>query len=590
MSPTRPHIDRVLSRGGSTGSDRAKAARADAPRTLGDTVIDFSSLPLPRAVSCALAEAFWSHAGARAVPTVRTYWHHLRIFARFVVKTRAVQDLSDLGTDLLLRYIEWLNKQHSDDGEPWSKGTRYSTYTTLRTMLQWLLRCRPGVLVDIEFPVNPFPWKNRDVRRVDKLSAQDLKAILKACERDITDSRALRHEADKEIAVSRANATDSIRTSRGDLLRFIDEHYGGIMPSWTVIHSRGHCPLQQALIRHGYSRRVERCLYPCAEGLFAYYLAILIQSAGNPEPLADLTVDCLQSIPLLDDRELLVWKKARAGAPQRRSFRSTDPFEPPALIREIMQWTRRLRPHASESDRSRLFLYKGQGGVRALSFSMIQLLYPAFVARHQLPAFTFATIRPSVLTAFYRASGDLRQVKAIANHAHLSTTVGYVEGAEVEVQNRMRIAALQSAFVGHIRHPQLHKRVDGVRHRRLPASPPRLAPGRGAVVSMFGFNCKDAFSGVAPGTRRGELCTNFLGCFTCPNAVITADAPSIARLLQARDHLRAASGYMHPARWQVIYASQLLILEEDILTRFSARELAAAEPLRGTLPPLPELR
>jgi hypothetical protein len=558
---------------------------------LGDTVIDFSSLPLPRAASCALAEAFWSHAGARAAPTVRTYWHHLRIFGRFVVQTRAVRDLGDLGSDLLLRYIEWLNKQHSDDGEPWSKGTRYSTYTTLRTMLQWLLRCRPGLLGEIEFPVNPFPWKNRDVRRVDKLSAQDLKAILKACEHDIAEARALRDEADKEIAVSRANATDSIRTSRGDLLRYIDERYGGIMPSWTVIHSRGHCPLQQALVRQGYGRRIERCLYPGAEALFAYYLAILIQSAGNPEPLIELTVDCLQSIPLLDDRELVVWTKARAGAQQRRSFRSAGLFEPPALIREIVRWTRRLRPHASESHRDRLFLYKGNGGIKPLSFSMVQILYPAFVARHNLPAFTFASIRPSVLTAFYRASGDLRQVKAIANHAHLSTTVGYVEGAEVEAQNRVRIAALQNAFVGHIRHPQLHKRADGVRHRRrLPASTPRLTPGRGAAVSMFGFNCKDAFSGIAPGTRRGELCSNFLGCFTCPNAVITADAPSLARLLQARDHLRAASTYLHPARWQVVYSPQLQILEEDILTRFSARELATAEPLRGALPPLPELR
>jgi hypothetical protein len=576
-------------RGPTTRTGRTKDVRADAPRKLGDTVIDFSSLALPAAVSCVLAEAFWGQADARAVPTVRTYWHQLKIFARFVVQTRAVQDLSDVGSDLLSRYIEWLNKQNTQHGEPWSKGTRYSTYMTLRTMLQWLLRCRPGVLGEIEFPLNPFPWKNRDVRRVDKLSPQDLQAILKACERDITDARAVRDGAEKEIAVSRANATDSIRTSRGDLLRYIDERYGGIVPPWTVIHSAGHCPLQQALIRQGSVRRIDRCLYPTAEALFAYYLAILIHSAGNPEPLAELTVDCLQPIPLLDDRELLVWAKARAGAPQRRSFRSADPFEPPALIREIMLWTRRLRPHVSEFHRSRLFLYKGQRGITALSFSMVQLLYPAFIARHHLPRFTFAAIRPSVLTAFYRASGDLRQVKAIANHAHLSTTVGYVEGAEVEAQNRVRVAALQNSFVGHIKHPQLIKMPASVDHRR-PARALRLTAARGAVVSMFGFDCTDAFSGVAPGTRQGQLCTNFLGCFTCPNAVITADASSLARLLHARDHLRAASEYLHPARWQAIYAPQLQILEEDILTRFSARELAIAEPLRGTLPALPELR
>jgi hypothetical protein len=71
---------------------------------------------------------------------------------------------------------------------------------------------------------------------------------------------------------------------------------------------------------------------------------------------------------------------------------------------------------------------------------------------------------------------------------------------------------------------------------------------------------------------------------------VAADPASIARLLQARDHLRAAGSSVHPSRWAAIYAPQLRILEEDILTRFSARELDAAAPLRSRLAPLPELR
>ena len=513
----------------------------------------------------------------------------MRIFGRFVAETQVVSNMSDVGTTLLVRYIEWLNKQRSQDGEPWSKGTRYSTYTTLRTFLLWLLQYRPGVLGEIEFPLNPFPWKNRDVERVEKIPAQDLRAILKACERDIADARAVREETEKEIAVSRANATDSIRTCRGDLLRYIDERYGGLIPPWTVIHSRGHCPLQQALVRQGPGRRIERGLYPQGESIFAYYLAILIHSAGNPEAIAALEVDCVQAIPLLDDRELLVWSKPRAGALQRRSFGNIDSFEPPMLVRELVQWTRRLRPHAAVADRNRLFLYKSTQGVSALSMPMIKQLDTRFMARHHLPHFTFASIRPTVLSAFYRASGDLRQVKEIANHAHLSTTVGYVEGPEVESANRLRVATLQSAFLGHIEHPSPNGRPPN-KSKRRPSSASVSTAHSGAVVSMFGFNCKDAFAGVAPGTRRGELCTQFLGCFTCPNAVITADAASMARLLQARDHLRAARGNLHPARWEAIYAPQLRILEEDILTRFSGPELAAAASLRVTLPSLPELR
>jgi hypothetical protein len=107
---------------------------------------------------------------------------------------------------------------------------------------------------------------------------------------------------------------------------------------------------------------------------------------------------------------------------------------------------------------------------------------------------------------------------------------------------------------------------------------------------MFGFDCRDPLAGTAPGTRPGELCTNFMGCFTCPNAVITPAPLTMARLLQARDHLRAAAATLHPARWQAFYAPQLRILEEDILPRFSARELAAADLLMPRLPPLPDLR
>ena len=552
-------------------------------------LIDFSSLHLPATVSGALAESFWNQKAVRSYSTMRTYWYNLKIFGRFAAEMHTLRSLSDVRSELLVRYIEWLNTQRGRDGQPWSKGTRYSTYMTLCTLLQWLQRCRPGVLGEIEFPYNPFPWKNRDVRRVDTLSAQDLRAILKACQHDITRLRALRENAEQEMAATRASCLDSISTL-GQLLQVIDQRFGGMLPPSRVLSGPGFASFRRALKRYGGSTPVRQCLYPLGESLLPYYLAILIHTAGNPEAIAELDCDCLQSVPLLDDRELLVWAKARAGALQRRSFRSMDSFEPPALVREILQWTRRLRPLTSTANRSRLFLFRANHHVTALSAALaMKLVIANFLARHHLPPFSLASIRPSVLTVFYRVSGDLRRVKAIANHAHLSTTVGYLQAPEVAAQNRVRVAALQSAFVGYIEGPKLSESLPkDIEHIR--ASAPESPSLARAAVSMFGFDCKDAFAGIAPGTRRGELCTNFLGCFTCPNAVITADAASLARLLQAREHLRAAGGYLHPARWEAIYAPQLRILEEDILTRFSARELTTAEPLCGALPPLPQLR
>ena len=581
----RKRMNRALSKPQSPAA--ALPEPVDGPRQLRQTVIDFSAQPLPPDVRVALADAFWNHFGGRPDNQILTLWANVKVFVRFAAESASIHSLTDIDYALLARYVEWLNAQRRPSGAPWTKSSRASAYTTLRTLLQWLARCRTGVLGELHYPFNPFPWRNRDSGRIQKLPARELRAILTACERDITALRALREEGERARAGA---ANHDPASSLGALLDAVDRHYGGIVPPHLALARAGHRPFHAGLVRYGGCKQVEPYLYPRSESLLPYYLAILIHTAGNPEPIAELSRDCLQPIPLLDDRELLVWTKRRAGAIQRRSFGTSDSFEPPALVRELLDWTRRLRPHAPRAARDRLLLFKGMRGVSAWSGALAKhAIQNSFLGRHGLPHFSLASIRPSVLSAFYRASGDLQQVKAVANHQQIGTTVRYVEGPEVEAGHRIRVAALQSAFLGHIRGP--HPAADATGGSALPSarpSPSGVPPGR--AVSMFGFDCKDPLAGVAPGTRHGELCSNFLGCFACPNAIIGADSASLARLLQARDHLRAATATVHPARWDAIYAPQLRILDEDILTRFSAGELASAARLHGTLPPLPELR
>jgi hypothetical protein len=95
--------------------------------------------------------------------------------------------VAGLDHDLLMRYIEWLNGQCRADGRPWTKACRARTYTTLRTLLQWLERCRPGLIAGIEYPFNPFPWRNRDEQPRSAIPPEVLRAILKACEADIAE-------------------------------------------------------------------------------------------------------------------------------------------------------------------------------------------------------------------------------------------------------------------------------------------------------------------------------------------------------------------------------------------------------------------
>lgn len=580
----RPRTRRVLPQSGRVSRSAPRHIPLDEPRQVRRTTIDFRSLGLPREVRFALADAFWNHVGPRGPSAVHVQWYHLRYFGRFVAQTQSVRRLADLDLALLLRYIEWLGQQRTSSGEPWSKSSRSVSYTALRKLLQWLERCRPGLIKPINYPYNPFPGRRREARPRARLAIQQLRSILRACEEDIEHSRTLRLQvAEERNGVQ--NSKVSLNISRGALLEYIDARCGGIVPS---CGSDQFLKVRAALAAHGGTRQIAPCLYPTSEVIMPYYIAILIHCAGNPHSIAALRTDCLRAIPLLDDREMLVWEKPRASSLQRRTFRRDAPFDPPALVRELLEWTSRLRRRVAPPLRTRLFLYQGQGRIAALA--PMHLIYPRrrFAERHQLPDFELAAIRPSVLTAFYRASGDLRQVRSIANHAHLSTTVSYVESPEVQAQNRFRIATLQNALVGHVCEPgraastaEPPTEAVAVREGIVPA---------GEAVSMFGFSCLDPFSGVAPGTRPGELCTNFLGCLTCPNAILTHDARTLARLLQARDHLRTARAQIHPARWAAIYAPQLAILEHDILARFSSDEIGQAQRFRGTLPSLPPLQ
>ncbi|WP_142915265.1 site-specific integrase [Klebsiella pneumoniae] len=480
---------------------------------------------------------------------------------------------------MLVRYVEWLNAQCRPDGKPWTKSGMAGPYSALRKLLQWTERCRPGVLATIEYPFNPFPWRNRDAARRGKMPARELRAVLRACEADIA-----RIRAGRQSALVQRGIDGDTPGSLGWLLEYIDDHCGGIVPTARQLSQAGWHPVERALARFGGLKQVEPCLYPRAELLVPYYLAILIHAAGNPDPIAELGRDCLQPLPLLDDRQALVWFKARSNSIQRRAFSSHDNLEPPALVKEIMQWNERLVRLAPTELRDRLFIYKGVRGVVCLTSSAVKQMLKAFCQRHGLRHFSLASIRPGVLTSFYRVSGDLRRASAVANHANLATTVRYVQTPEVQAQNQIHIAGLQNAFIGHIERngANASKPVAG-------GSAGISVPG-GRAISMFGFDCRDPFSGTAPGSPRGELCTHFMGCFTCPNAIITSQPSTLARLIQARDHLRAAARKLHPARWQAIYEPQLRVLEEDILPRFAATELADAEPLLAELPPLAELR
>ena len=355
-------IHRNLSQGSAAVSTHdAHQARIDAPRVVRRTVIDFSSLSLPEEVRLALALAFWGHLGARPPRGIKSCWTWVLTFDRFARESGAVRSLADLERRMLLRYIEWLNARQRADGAPWAISTRSAAYSALRQLLRWLERCRPDLVSRINYPCTPFPGRGSDRPPRATPTARELRDILRACEADIAAVREVRASA----AAQRAANGDK-PGSLGWLLVEVDRRFGGIVPSSLELQRCGNHPLQLAVRRWGGAKQIEPCLYPRAVSLLPYYLAILIHAAGNPEPIAELGRDCLQDVPLLENRQALVWFKARAGRLQRRSFERDAPFEPPALVRDLLSWNEHLRPQAPAAQRDRLLIFKGLRAVNAM--------------------------------------------------------------------------------------------------------------------------------------------------------------------------------------------------------------------------------
>jgi hypothetical protein len=199
--------------------------------------------------------------------------------------------------------------------------------------------------------------------------------------------------------------------------------------------------------------------------------------------------------------------------------------------------------------------------------------------------FTLAMLRPTGLAIAHSSLGrDIRATSRLANHVSLKNTVTYIETPEVEAENNLQIAKLQTKWIGFISSAgtatDLQEQLEVDEHNAN-----EILEGRNATSS--GFVCKDPFAGIAPGQRKGQLCTLWLGCFVCPNAVIPMEPKYLARIIQLRQALLMARQEMPLNRWSLLYAPIFRIIEVNIIPKFTDMSIVAcAQELAATLPPL----
>jgi integrase len=551
---------------------------------------DFTVFAERPTMAAELALAFRHHYAVRQPANRTNAYRAVKLWFVFVeAHDVSIAAMRDVDTDTLNAFIVWLGTK------AWSKSTRYSQWSLVKQHIAWLKRHRPDLIdPELELPFNAFPRKNAESRQRPALGRAEMERVLAAARAELVEAWERFEEGRAALARTDCAAVaaepDLARLDLDDLgvmLAVIDNRFGGVPPMVNDMLRKGAAMwrLNIAIARHGGLSAIVPRLFALPETIVAYMIAIGAQTYANPEALRLLQRDCMSEHLLLDGRTVVRWHKGRSTREQQRSFLKSKSFSVPALIDQVLALTERLVPHAPKGDRTSLFLTGMVSSSRAIGVIpnyMATKLTRRFVARHGLADdggrplnLTLAALRATGLTlAHERLGHDILKTQALANHASPDTTQRYVDRPRVRKAQAAAIGRLQARFIEVV---------------RAAAEPPGAAEmvidARNATAA--GFICRDPFAGVAEGQRKGELCASWLGCFTCPNAVIPLGEDVLIRLLATRAALAAARTGMAVERWQQLYAPKLEILEHDILPRFpEAMRLAAAATVLPQLPPI----
>ena len=549
---------------------------------------DLKDLGLPNDVTALLAVAFRGHNAGSSPDTQRGCYRALRIFATFVGDDGCVHCAGDLTSALVGRYTAWLDRQRGQSGEGWSKTSKANLLGVLRSLIDWTKRHAPERLPSrIDFPRNPYP--NRSPKPRAKLGEAVLKSILQAAYEEI-DEAWERFETGRRILATRG-PVEGVDAKTCRFVRELARAGSGVVPgSDQVCYAVSTLNMRRGL------RHLAGYLHLTLEHMPAFFLAIAIQTAGNPDAIRRLGRDCQSPHPLDEHRVMVDWGKPRAGVKvkraQRRSFDRRRSYAAPNLIDRLIAMTEPLALQARPQDRDLIFLMKSEKtkSVCLVAMSTLGAGVKKFIGRandriavwnraaperrrEPLPDFAAAFLRGSAATQVYTASqGDLIAAQALLNHARIDTTERYVRGPEAERIQRETIVRMQSLMLAWVT-------GDSGAAQAVPNPPsvPACVP--------FGHDCLN----LLDGDRPGKLCSRAGACLRCPGLVIPLDAEHLARILQAIAALEEARGRLDPARWTLIYAEIHQILANEILLDFPSDLHEAAKMIVATMPALPVL-
>ncbi|WP_020167413.1 MULTISPECIES: hypothetical protein [Methylotenera] len=520
-------------------------------------ILDFGILPIPYGLAYGFKEAFESLQGGLTMETKKISWRHLKTFCKYLQATNQNNTLP-LPSNIVVDFSNWLKTEY-----PSSLNYKGVILNQNLMLITWCCRNKSGLVdSDLRMDLPRLHTKKQPVHK-SALNEYDIKKILSAAYLDIDETfnriqkyRNLIFNSDDKPEDNRlAFVLNNLRQSTSSLFPKLRE-----MPN----------KLKVQAVSEGGLKYLSKLLYPDSEDIFPFYLAILCQCSGNPMSMRILTLDCVKDHPLIDERKRIVWSKERSGREQKADFNIKRVRSAPNLIKQLQQLTEPLRKHTTEANKKYVFLAYKRGFIAVTSWQQLHLELKKFIDKHQLPNFVFKDLRRAGAELHQSAAQSIIAARDRLNHQSSATTAKYLnEEASKEVKDKL-IADAQRNFHQAIQH-QAFTTIKEI--ERLDLKP---------ADTLFGFQCKNPFAGIAPGSSTETLCINFTGCATCPGSIIPLDNYKIiTRLLTSLEQLKLTrkraleSGWIE--RYKVIYESTEKALEEIILPKVHPSVLAKAK-------------
>lgn len=517
-------------------------------------VYDFQTLGLAEKDAVALRDGFVGITWNYRRTSRRQAWRSVMKFANFLKETPATHMHSG---DVLVRFAEWL-KGHL------LEKTCQGQYNLVAAIYRWLADNDAKNTIrwnNVNAPKGLFTKEEVRARNIS-LSERELREILRATKQGIDAVR--RRFTSIAEALEGRFPSDVQDADRRIITRIIDATRAGVIGKRRQELGR-YIPVNTSW------RELAGYVFPKPGDFVPYAIYMMLETHANPSGVFNLQVDCLTDHPVDPLKKRLAWDKFRATQEQSSDVGTEGAYAIPKLIDEVRSATELIRPFAGHH-RTRLFITPWQGAASIVSVQAWHNELDAFIKKCGLSDFNFVDLRASTIAVLAARGEGYDQLQRRLQHRNAETTNLYIRVPERRAQASKKLME----FMG-----QIVRAAQTGSHKMS------------AFGTAHGYDCNDPLAGVAPESRPGAECTNYLHCAFCPNSIAVLDSPKhVARMISASRLLdkMEEDGRISldvAARYKAAYQDAHGVLKQ-LLARVPSKVLRESKLLADSQPVLPQ--